>query len=59
MFVEVIEAKLAQMETDLAETKNSAAYIRGPVNDAVQIIIPIFEDQVKLMREILELVKEK
>lgn len=48
-----ILTELEAMEKKLEETLDSAGYTRGPVNDALKVVIPILQDQNKLMRKIL------
>ncbi len=46
---------IVAMETKLDETKDNAKFNRGPVNDALQVVIPMMEDQLQLMRDMLDL----
>jgi hypothetical protein len=50
--------KIAEMHFKLEETKSAANFTRGPVKDVMNVIIPIFDDQLDLLREVLTLIKE-
>jgi hypothetical protein len=52
-----IKAKIETMKVELERTREAAAYDRGALNDALRVVIPMMEDQVKLMEAILELMK--
>ena len=49
-----IETMIEQMEAKLEETRDSIEWNAGPVRDAVRVIIPMFEDNIKIMKAILE-----
>jgi hypothetical protein len=48
-----IENKIDAMEIKLIETKDSASYHAGPVNDALKVVADMMEDQLVIMRDIL------
>jgi hypothetical protein len=50
-----IEAELNKLESRLNETRVWAEEGRGPVNDAIRVAGPIFQDLVKIMQEMLTL----
>jgi hypothetical protein len=45
--------RINQMEHKLDDTAEAASWNRGPVNDALKIVIPMMKDQLALMREIV------
>lgn len=49
-----IEDAIDEMEQKLKETKESSAKNTGPVNDALQVVIPMMEDQIVILRGILD-----
>lgn len=50
----VIEKMIEQMENKLEETRDSIEWNHGPVRDAVKIVIPMMEDNIKILKAILE-----
>lgn len=50
-----IETMINEMETKLEETKDAVGYNRGPLKDAMMLSIPMMQDQLKIMRAMLEL----
>jgi hypothetical protein len=47
-----IEQNIAQMEEKLDETVSGLD--RGPVRDAVRVVVPMMKDQLALMRSLLD-----
>lgn len=48
-----VENQIAAMENKLLETKEDAESSRGPVQDALRIVIPMMEDQLQIQKSIL------
>jgi len=48
-----LQQRISEMEDKLDETKESVSYNRGPVNDAMKVVIPMMRDQLDLMRDIV------
>lgn len=53
-----IEREISDMESRLNATKAALQRGRGPVEEAVIMIVPMMQDQLKIMREMLALIKE-
>lgn len=49
-----IQGEIHQMQKKLEETQDSFSYNKGPVNDALRIVIPMMQDQLKILRTILD-----
>lgn len=49
-----IQQQIAEMQKKLEDTRESAAWNSGPVNDTLKVIIPMMEDHLKIMWLILE-----
>jgi len=47
-----IEGMIKDMETKLQQTKDDLTGQRGPVIDALKVVLPMQEDTVKILREI-------
>lgn len=50
-----IETMIDEMEDKLEETKDAVGYNRGPLKDAMMLSIPMMQDQLKIMRGLLEI----
>lgn len=50
-----IETMINEMEAKLEETKDAVSFNRGALKDAMMISIPMMQDQLKIMRAVLEL----
>lgn len=53
-----IESEIERMETKLSETLASAQYNSGPLRDNLRVIVPMMQDQIRLMRMILDFVQD-
>jgi hypothetical protein len=51
-----VELQIKRLETKLEETRSAAVHQRGPVTDALMVVIPMMEDQLALLREVLKLI---
>ena len=49
-----IQGEIHQMQKKLEETRDSFSYNRGPVNDVMRVVIPMMEDQLKILRAMLD-----
>lgn len=50
-----IEHQITRMEKKLEETRESFSHNRGHLNDTMRVVIPMMEDQLKLMRSMLDI----
>lgn len=50
-----IEKMITDMENKLEETRDSVSWNSGAIKDTMMITIPMLEDQLKIMRALLEL----
>jgi hypothetical protein len=48
-----LQFRISELEDKLKETKESAAWTKGPVNDAMKLVIPMMHDQLQLMRDVV------
>lgn len=46
------------MQEKLRETKEDAESTRGPVQDALRVVIPMMEDQLDILEDVLLLLDE-
>lgn len=53
-----IKYELIRIETELESTKEAMAWSKGPVNDALKLVIPMIKDLIEVDKRILELIKE-
>lgn len=53
-----IERMIDDMEFKLAETKENAGWIKSAVSETLNIVIPMMEDQLKILRALLAAVDE-
>jgi hypothetical protein len=56
---DMLKSKIEAMEKKLAETKDDAKFNRGPVNDALQVVIPMMEDQLQITKDLLALTLDR
>lgn len=49
-----VKNKLNEMAKKLEETKDVSAFSAGPVNDSVKIIVPMMEDMLDIVRDVLD-----
>lgn len=52
-----LEGMIADMRKNLLDTKNNTLRGRDPVNEAVYMMIPIFEDQLAIIQGMLDLME--
>jgi hypothetical protein len=50
-----IETMINEMETKLEEAKEDLVWNRGAIKDSVMLVIPMLQDQLKIMRAMLTL----
>lgn len=53
-----LEGMIADMRKNLLDTKDSAKWAKGPVNDAIQIMVPMLEDQINIIQGVLDLMND-
>lgn len=53
-----LEGMIADMQKNLLDTKDSAKWSKGPVNDAIQVMVPMMEDQIKIIQGLLDLMED-
>lgn len=52
-----IAESLNTIETQLQDTKDSMVGTRSVVSDTLKVVIPMLEDQLKVIRQMLELIE--
>lgn len=49
-----IATRILKMETALKETTDSLKWTSGPVEDSLKVVIPMMEDQLSIMKGLLD-----